>query len=106
MVSALELMAKFGPALEVAPWGSCLVVQGVEFDPDWEAELADQGYNCHEGIQDDYPVTYIQLEKLVASEKAVYVPPSTPKKDFVNKSGFQKGQLVSSSRNTKRKEVS
>lgn len=61
MVSVPELWAKFGPPKEVEPWGECIIIQGDEFDPDWEAELADQGYNCHEGIQDDYPVMYIQL---------------------------------------------
>lgn len=30
----------------------------------------------------------------------------SPKQDFVNKSGFQKGKLVRSSRNTKRPEAS
>jgi hypothetical protein len=78
MVSVLELMAKFGPTHEVKPWGECIIIQGTEFDPDWEAELADQGYNCHEGIQDDHPVTYIQLKKSVAPGKVVYVPPKDP----------------------------
>ena len=28
MVSALELMAKFGPTHEVKPWGECIIIQG------------------------------------------------------------------------------
>ncbi len=75
MVLIDELTEKFGPALEVAPWGSCIVVQGTEFDPDWEAELADLGFNCHFGSLDNHAVSFVQLKKSVASGKVVYVPP-------------------------------
>lgn len=62
MVSVVELTEKFGPAVEVAPWGSCLVVQGTLFDPDWEVELADLGYRCHFGSLDNHAVTFVQLK--------------------------------------------
>jgi hypothetical protein len=74
-----ELTLRFGPSKVVAPWGDCLVVQGTEFDPDWEAELADLGYRCHFGSLDNHAVTFVQLKKLVAPGKTVYVPPVTPK---------------------------
>jgi hypothetical protein len=75
MVSIVELTIKFGPALEVDPWGSCLWILGTEFDPDWEAELDDLGYSCHDDILDGFPGTFVQLKKSVASGKVVYVPP-------------------------------
>jgi hypothetical protein len=67
------LQEKFGPSLQVAPWGDCLVIQGPEFNPDWEFELGDQGFRCHFGIQDDHPVTYVQFKKIVARGQTVYV---------------------------------
>ena len=73
-ISIAALTERFGPALEVAPWGSCLVVQGTEFDPDWEAELGDLGYRCHFGTLDQHAVTFVQLKKAVVPGKTVYVP--------------------------------
>jgi hypothetical protein len=75
VVSIEKLTEKFGPSKDVKPWGSCLVVQGTEFDPDWEAELGDLGYRCHFGTLDQHAVTFVQLKKTVAPGKSVYVPP-------------------------------
>jgi hypothetical protein len=71
MVLIVELTEKFGPALEVAPWGSCLWILGTEFNPDWEAELGDLGYSCHNDILDDFPGIFVQLKKVVDPGKMV-----------------------------------
>ncbi len=75
MVSFEELKARF-PEGNVAPYGLCLVVPGAEFDPDWEAQLADQGVVCHEAVLDRKPVTLVQIKKapIEESEKVVYAP--------------------------------
>lgn len=78
MVSIDELKQRFGPAVNVAPYGECIVIQGVEFDPDWEAELGDKGYTCHFTDLDGHAVTLVQLKKAVAEGKVVYVPPPKP----------------------------
>ena len=78
MVSIVELTEKFGPTLNVPPFGECIVIQGPEFDPDWEAELGDLGFNCHFGSLDNHAVTFVQLKKSVAPGKVVYVPPPKP----------------------------
>jgi hypothetical protein len=79
LISVDELKQRFGPSLSVAPYGECLVIQGSEFDPDWEADLGDQGFACHFGDLDGRPVTFVQLKKAVAPGKVVYVPPATAK---------------------------
>jgi hypothetical protein len=78
MVSIDELKARFGPALNVAPFGECIVIQGDKFDPDWEVSLGDKGYTCHFTDFDGHAVTLIQLKKAVAEGKVVYVPPKKP----------------------------
>ena len=80
-VSIAELKEKFGPSHDVAPYGECIVVQGTEFNPDWEAELGDQGYKCHFGDLDGHAVTFVQLKKAVGEGKAVYVPAKMPEVD-------------------------
>lgn len=62
MVSIEELTEKFGPVLEVAPWGSCIVVQGTEFDPDWEAELDDLGFQVFFETWDNHSMTVVPLK--------------------------------------------
>jgi len=57
-----ELIARFGPTHVVAPWGECVVVQGTEFDPDWEVYLGDAGYCCHFDKLDDHPVVFVPLK--------------------------------------------
>ena len=63
MISIDELTKRFGPSHVVAPYGDCLVVQGSEFDPDWEAELGDLGYACYFGDLDAHAVTFVQLKQ-------------------------------------------
>ena len=64
MLKLLEdLKLKF-PVRDVAPYGNCIVVPGDEFDPDWEAELDEQGYSI---IETDFgdpakPVTLVKLK--------------------------------------------
>ena len=74
-VSIEELKARFGPPLAVAPYGECLVVQGAEFDPDWEVYLGDEGYKCFFTDLDGHPVTLVRLKRVVPEGKVVYVPP-------------------------------
>ena len=72
-----ELKSRFPDVKNVAPYGSCLVVPGAEFDPDWEAQLADQGFMCHEAVLDRKPVTLVKLAKNGGDgEKVVYEPPA------------------------------
>lgn len=72
------LKETFGSPVNVAPYGECIVVQGDRFDPDWEAELGDQGFRCHFTDLDMRAVTLVQLKKAVAEGKVVYVPPKVP----------------------------
>ncbi len=80
-VSIEELKQRFGPPLSVAPYGECLIVQGAEFDPDWEVLLSDRGFNCFNIDLDTHPVTLVQLKKRVAEGKVAYVPPAKSPKD-------------------------
>ena len=73
-ISIQELTEKFGPSLNMPPWGECLVVPGTEFDPDWEVSLGDAGYRCHFTSLDSRAITAVQLKKSVAVGKMVYVP--------------------------------
>ena len=63
MISIPELWAKFGPALDVPSLGKCLAIPGSEFDPDWEAQLDDQGFTVFFETWDNHPMTVIPLEK-------------------------------------------
>jgi len=82
MITVEELKAKFA-VRDVAPYGSCIVVPGAEFDPDWEVFLGDQGYKCFFIDLNQKPVTLVKLPKDVgksAGEKEVYRP-RQPKKE-------------------------
>jgi hypothetical protein len=61
-----ELKQKY-PVKDVAPYGSCIVVPGSEFNPDWEADLEDQGISIVETDFGDpnMPVTLVQVKKQV-----------------------------------------
>lgn len=76
-----DLKLKF-PMKDVSPYGECIVVPGVDFDPDLEVELGDQGYNCINTDIGGKAVTLVQLKKSVVeeAEKVVYVPPKGPPK--------------------------
>jgi hypothetical protein len=60
-----ELKLKY-PIKTVAPYGECVIVPGAEFDPDWEAELDDQGIKVFLGTFDQRPATFVQIKKLAA----------------------------------------
>jgi hypothetical protein len=74
-----DLKLKF-PMREVVPYGFCIVVPGAEFDPDFEAELGDQGYKCFDTFIDGKPVTLVRVVKAEkgSGEKTVYSPPIAP----------------------------
>jgi len=63
----------------VAPYGECIVIQGSEFDPDWEADLGDQGFACHFGDLDNHAVTFVPLNKIVSKSGVVFVPSAASK---------------------------
>jgi len=65
VITVEELKQKYGPAVDVAPYGSCIIVPGSEFNPDWEAELADQGVKVFLASLDQRPVTLVQVKKPV-----------------------------------------
>lgn len=75
MTSLAELQERYGPTVVVAPYGESIVVPGAEFNPDWEAELGDQGFNCHLGNYNGKAVTFVPTKKAVAPGKVVSVPP-------------------------------
>jgi hypothetical protein len=75
-ISITDLEDKF-QTVTVAPYGECLVIPGVEFNPDWEAELGDQGYRCHFTDYEGKAVTLVPLKRTVPKNKVVYVPPKT-----------------------------
>ena len=76
IISIDVLKTRFGPAVNIAPYGECLVIHGVDFNPDWEAELGDLGYKCFLTNINERPVTLVKLKKAVPDGKAVYVPPT------------------------------
>jgi hypothetical protein len=80
MKSIEELKQDYGDTVTSMPLygGDCLVIPGTEFNPDWEAELGDQGFRCHFGSLNNRAVTFVQLKKAVAPGKVVYVPPKMP----------------------------
>lgn len=74
MVSFQELKEKY-PIHNIAPYGACIVVPGDAFDPDWEAELEEQGVKCFFTDLDRRPVTLVQLKRAPPeAEKVVYGP--------------------------------
>jgi hypothetical protein len=75
-----DLKVKF-PMKEFSPYGFCVVIPGAEFDPDWEAELGDQGYKCFDTDFEGEPVTLVRVVKAEKGqgEKTVYSPPPAPK---------------------------
>jgi hypothetical protein len=84
-ITIKELKQKF-PVKNVRPYGECIIVPGAEFDPDWEAELDEQGYKCH--MTDIYgkPVTLVKLKSAGKSEgkKEVYQPHRQPPSPLLN----------------------
>jgi hypothetical protein len=64
MITLEELKQKY-PVKDVAPYGSCIIVPGSEFNPDWEAELDDQGVKVFMTSLDQRPVTLVQVKKQV-----------------------------------------
>jgi hypothetical protein len=77
-VTIEDLKSKFGDVINVEPYGPCVIVPGDEFDPDWEADLADQGYMCREVLANKKPVTLVPLKK-VSGEPEKSVPKPLPK---------------------------
>jgi hypothetical protein len=75
MVTLDELKVVFGEPMQMAPWGLCVVVPGDKFDPDWEAELGDQGVNCHFGDLDQHAVVFVPVSKANPRNGVVYSPP-------------------------------
>jgi hypothetical protein len=77
MITVEELKKQF-PVKDIAPYGKCIIVSGDEFDPDWEAELDEQGYSI---IETDFgdpskPVTLVKLKSRMKADfpKEVYHP--------------------------------
>lgn len=67
MVSIEELKKNY-PTVNDQSKGKCIIVPGAEFNPDWQPELEDQGFECFDDFLDNRPVTFIQL-KISESEK-------------------------------------
>jgi hypothetical protein len=59
-VITFEELAQKYPVQSVAPYGACVVVPGVEFDPDWEVYLGDHGCRVIMTDLDGRPVTLVQ----------------------------------------------
>ncbi len=63
MITIDELKSRFGPVLDVAPWGECVVILESQFSFEWEKELFKQGYVCHFEDLDKFPAVFIPLKK-------------------------------------------
>jgi hypothetical protein len=66
-VSIDALSERLGPPMSVDPWGECLIIQGTEFNPDWESQLSKLGFKCHCGTLDNYAVTFVQLKRFIGT---------------------------------------
>lgn len=75
-ISLAELREKFGPTKNVQPYGDCIIVQGDQFDPDWEAYLAKERARCFFGELDGHPVVFVKPRQQLPPGKSEYVPPS------------------------------
>ncbi len=79
MVSIEELKQKFvnekNPIHKDWLKGESIVILGTDFNPDWESELAEQGYRIHNTSLNGKAVTLVYLKKAVPNGKSVYVPP-------------------------------
>jgi hypothetical protein len=94
------LTEKFGPAVPVALFGECLVIPGSDFNPDWEADLGDQGYRCHFGSYENRAVTFVPTKKAVP-------PPKTDAEattDQVNVNGGGKTETIEEKKNAEKAE--
>lgn len=85
MITVEELKAKFA-VRDVAPYGSCIVIPGDQFDPDWEYFLGEEGYKCHMSDIDGKPVTLVKLKSAGKSEGEleVYRPYRQPPSPSLN----------------------
>jgi len=70
MVSFEELSKKY-PTHNVPPYGTCIVVPGNEFDPDWEALLED--CSCHHTEFEGKPVTLVVQREVKPKAQAVSI---------------------------------
>jgi hypothetical protein len=102
-ISVELLRAKF-PVEKFTLYGECIVVPGIEFDPDWEVILVDQGYKCVNTDVDGVQVTLVRLKKPAAEgEKVVFKPPAGSSREqgrFV-----RKGLVTAASVGEFRKEI-
>ena len=91
-----ELKSKFS-IQNIMPHGEVIVIPGDKFDPDWEADLGDQGYACHNlNIAKD-PFVIVPLKKDVNPGQSVYVPKKEPLTGDTKKSvstGFMPGSTL------------
>jgi len=62
MMTIEELKAKY-PTEKFTLYGECIVVPGTEFDPDFEVDLGEQGFECVNTDIDGEHVTLVQLGK-------------------------------------------
>lgn len=85
---------KFGPPIDVEPYGLTLVIQKPDFDSYWEQMLTDLGYSCHFAQLDRHQVIFIPLKRGledifvhvdVSTEKPVSIDPSDVILDLVIK---------------------
>jgi hypothetical protein len=80
MISIEELKQKY-PVKDVAPYGSCIVIPGADFNPDWEGDVEEQ---TEDVMIEGEPVTLIILgseaesvpekEEAEGQERPVYSP--------------------------------
>jgi len=74
MINLEQLKQRF-PVQNVPPYGECVVVPGIEFDPDWEAMLDEGGYGCIFTDINSKPVTLVlTIKRHGDSKRTVYEP--------------------------------
>lgn len=56
------LIERFGPAIDVDSWGSCVIILGPCFTRSWRRLLLDRGYVAHFDYLDDRLAVFVSLK--------------------------------------------
>jgi hypothetical protein len=81
-ITIQKLIGMFPKQLHAVEHGDCIVIPGDRFDPDWEADLAEQGHGCFEVELDAKPVMLVALNTLTVDQDTSEVAsPETAKKE-------------------------
>lgn len=65
----IQKLAGVFPTRSLQEHGDCIVIPGDRFDPDWEADLAEQGHECFEAQFEEKPVTLVAVKSTLVADK-------------------------------------